>query len=180
MLLVSGAVELEGLQRKAAGRNHGGRVYVVCFFSFCWLMVCLVVLLGLLILTAHLEICIHIYLYFGLPQIVQQAHTLFPRVGFLKPNQKSLFLTFVFSPYMQSKNCFQCLYNFGGLDRTGREVIRRNLKEKLVFLFHGSSMYHVILSLTPLNCQGNLGNQSRFLLFLFSNVKFCILLHCHE
>lgn len=50
------------------------------------------VLLGLLILTAHLGICIHIYLYLGLPQIVQQVHILFPRVGFLKPNQKSLFL----------------------------------------------------------------------------------------
>lgn len=54
------------------------------------------VLLGLLILTAHLGICIHIYLYLGLLQIVQQVHILFPRVDFLKPNQNSLFLIFVF------------------------------------------------------------------------------------
>lgn len=74
-----------------------GAEFVFCFFFFCWLMVCLgSVLLGLLILTAHLGICIHIYLYLGLLQIEQQVHILFPRVGFLKPNQKSLFLIFVF------------------------------------------------------------------------------------
>lgn len=51
--------------------------------------------------------------------------------------------------------------------------------KKTFFLFLGSSMYHVILSLIPLNCQGSLGNQGKFFVS-FSNVKFCILLHCHE